>query len=163
MLVDVVAFFGQNVFTDLQAAPGSVHPILIVDAIKYLYTFRNQASTSRVEAEYHADRTAHEGAARLGSAIACPTSQLGQLCHLLLRRDYDRTDPLPQGQQPGSVSGPWLPADEAHVRFTQADVQPFAENVLLALFANIEKGGTPEKIAENDYLMKCEQGVPAKF
>jgi len=41
-------------------------------------------------------------------------------------------------------------------RFTQADVRPFAENVLMALFANIEKGGTPEKIAENDYLMKCK-------
>lgn len=26
----------------------------------------------------------------------------------------------------------------------------------MALFANIEKGGTPEKIAENDYLMKCK-------
>lgn len=25
----------------------------------------------------------------------------------------------------------------------------------MALFTNIEKGGTPEKIAENDYLMKC--------
>jgi len=41
-------------------------------------------------------------------------------------------------------------------RFTQADVRPFAENILMALFSNIEKGGTPEKIAENDYLMKCE-------
>lgn len=40
--------------------------------------------------------------------------------------------------------------------FTQADVRPFAENILMALFSNIEKGGTPEKIAENDYLMKCE-------
>lgn len=40
-------------------------------------------------------------------------------------------------------------------RFTQADVRPYAENILMALFANIEKGGTPEKIAENDYLMKC--------
>jgi hypothetical protein len=28
----------------------------------------------------------------------------------------------------------------------------------MALFSNIEKGGTPEKIAENDYLMKCESG-----
>jgi hypothetical protein len=42
------------------------------------------------------------------------------------------------------------------VRFTQADVRPFAENILMALFSNIEKGGTPEKIAENDYLMKCK-------
>lgn len=41
------------------------------------------------------------------------------------------------------------------IRFTQADIRPFAENILMALFANIEKGGTPEKIAENDYLMKC--------
>jgi exportin-2 (importin alpha re-exporter) len=29
----------------------------------------------------------------------------------------------------------------------------------MALFANIEKGGTPEKIAENDYLMKCAMRV----
>lgn len=41
-LVDVVEFFGQNVYADLQAAPGSVHPILTVDAIKFLYTFRSQ-------------------------------------------------------------------------------------------------------------------------
>lgn len=42
------------------------------------------------------------------------------------------------------------------IRFTETDVAPYAENILLALFANIERGGTPEKIAENDYLMKCE-------
>lgn len=29
----------------------------------------------------------------------------------------------------------------------------------MALFANIEKGGTPEKIAENDYLMKCKSAA----
>jgi len=46
--------------------------------------------------------------------------------------------------------------EELMFRFTQADVRPFAENILMALFSNIEKGGTPEKIAENDYLMKCE-------
>jgi exportin-2 (importin alpha re-exporter) len=43
-LVDVVQFFGQNVFSDLSAAPGAVNPILVVDAIKYLYTFRSQVS-----------------------------------------------------------------------------------------------------------------------
>lgn len=47
------------------------------------------------------------------------------------------------------------PLTEMVIRFTQADIRPFAENILMALFANIEKGGTPEKIAENDYLMKC--------
>ncbi len=47
-LVDVVQFFSQNVFQDLQAGAAVSHPILIVDAIKYLYTFRNQASTDFV-------------------------------------------------------------------------------------------------------------------
>ncbi len=48
-------------------------------------------------------------------------------------------------------------ADRRKTRsFNQADVRPFAENILMACFRNIEKGTTPEKIAENDYLMKCE-------
>ena len=40
-LVDVVKFFSDHVFEDLQAEAGSVHPILQVDAIRFLYTFRN--------------------------------------------------------------------------------------------------------------------------
>jgi exportin-2 (importin alpha re-exporter) len=51
-LVDVVDFFGQNVYADLQAAPGSVHPILTVDAIKFLYTFRSQVSSLRLGDRY---------------------------------------------------------------------------------------------------------------
>lgn len=42
--MNVVEFFTNNVFADLQAEPSAVHPILQVDAIKYLFTFRNQAS-----------------------------------------------------------------------------------------------------------------------
>jgi exportin-2 (importin alpha re-exporter) len=41
-LVDVVKFFSEHVYQDLQAESGSVHPILQVDAIRFLYTFRNQ-------------------------------------------------------------------------------------------------------------------------
>lgn len=41
-LVDVVDFFGQNVYADLEGAAGAVNPILLVDAIKFLYTFRSQ-------------------------------------------------------------------------------------------------------------------------
>ena len=41
-LVDVISFFSDHVFQDLQAAPGSVHPILQVDAIRFLQTFRYQ-------------------------------------------------------------------------------------------------------------------------
>jgi exportin-2 (importin alpha re-exporter) len=41
-------------------------------------------------------------------------------------------------------------------RFTQSDVQPYAETLLELLFKQIEKGQTPEKLAENDYLMRGE-------
>jgi hypothetical protein len=89
MLVDVVAFFGQNVFTDLQAAPGSVHPILIVDAIKYLYTFRNQASIACIRFDIRLTVAAHKRTAGLGPSPARSTSQLGQLRHLLLCRHHN--------------------------------------------------------------------------
>jgi exportin-2 (importin alpha re-exporter) len=41
-LVDVIKFFSDHVLADLQAAPGSVHPIVQADAVKFLYTFRMQ-------------------------------------------------------------------------------------------------------------------------
>lgn len=41
-LVDVIKFFSEHILADLQAASGSVHPIIQADAIKFLYTFRNQ-------------------------------------------------------------------------------------------------------------------------
>jgi exportin-2 (importin alpha re-exporter) len=44
-MVDVVSWFGQNVLVDLQASPDSVHPIIQVDGIKFLHTFRNQVRT----------------------------------------------------------------------------------------------------------------------
>lgn len=41
-LVDVVKFFSEHVYQDLQASAGSIHEILYVDAIRFLLTFRNQ-------------------------------------------------------------------------------------------------------------------------
>lgn len=42
ILVDIVKFFSDHIAQDLQATAGSVHPILQVDAIRFLYTFRYQ-------------------------------------------------------------------------------------------------------------------------
>ena len=41
-LVVLVKFFTEYVSQDLEAQAGDVHPILQVDAIQFLYTFRNQ-------------------------------------------------------------------------------------------------------------------------
>jgi exportin-2 (importin alpha re-exporter) len=44
-------------------------------------------------------------------------------------------------------------------RFAQADVHDFAQGLLDALLTKIEAGVSPERVAENDYLMKCEYGL----
>lgn len=40
-------------------------------------------------------------------------------------------------------------------RFTQADIHEIAPQLLDAVLNKIEGAGTAEKVAENDYLMKC--------
>ncbi|WWC86346.1 uncharacterized protein L201_001219 [Kwoniella dendrophila CBS 6074] len=130
VLVDVVDFFGQNVFSDLQAASGSVHPILTVDAIKFLHTFRNQLTKDQL------------------------VSVLPLLVQHLNSDNY-----VISSYAAITIERILFIKVERQALFTQADVRPFAENILMALFANIEKGGTPEKIAENDYLMKCAMRV----
>ena len=40
-------------------------------------------------------------------------------------------------------------------RFTEADVREVAPGLLNALLSKVEKAPSPEKMAENDYLMKC--------
>lgn len=43
-------------------------------------------------------------------------------------------------------------------RFTQADIHELAPTLVDALLKKVEQGGSAEKIAENDYLMKCSFG-----
>lgn len=131
MLVDVVDFFGKNVFSDLQAAPGTVHPILIVDAIKYLYTFRNQLTKEQLVSVLPL----------LVQHLTSDNVVIYSYAAITIERIL------------------FIKNEQRQPLFTSADVKPFAENILMAVFSNIERGGTPEKIAENDYLMKCAMRV----
>jgi len=47
VLVDIVDFFSQYIAGDLMKSFDEVHPILKVDAVKYLYTFRGQVGYFR--------------------------------------------------------------------------------------------------------------------
>ena len=126
-LVDVVQFFSDNVFADLeQSADDSPSPILQVDAIKYLHTFRNQLTKQQLVSVLpllvqHLESSQY---------VTCSYASIAIERILALRRD-------------------------GKLLFTPQDVQPFAQNILMALFRNIERGTTPEKLAENDYLMRC--------
>jgi len=39
--------------------------------------------------------------------------------------------------------------------FTKTDLAPLLQNLLAALFGLIERDTSPEKLAENDFLMRC--------
>ena len=45
-------------------------------------------------------------------------------------------------------------------RFSQSDIHETANAMVLRLFSKIPIANTPEKIAENDYLMKCKLSLP---
>ncbi|KIP01732.1 hypothetical protein PHLGIDRAFT_336871 [Phlebiopsis gigantea 11061_1 CR5-6] len=125
-LVDVVQFFSEHVFQDLQAEPGSVHPLLQVDAIRFLYTFRTQLTKPQIL-----------------SVLPMLVKHLGSdnyVCYTYAAISIERILFIKQG---------------GRLLFTQADIHEFAPALIDALLKKVEQGATPEKVAENDYLMKC--------
>ncbi|KAF9346193.1 importin-alpha export receptor, partial [Mortierella sp. NVP85] len=133
-LVDILDFFQKNVVTDLNApVSGSIHPILKVDAIKYLYTFRGLFTKDQLLGAFpllirHLESTNY---AVYTYAAIC-------IERILFMRASGTTGPL---------------------LFTSEEVAPHAESLMSNLFRLIELGGTPERLAENDYLMKCVMRV----
>ena len=131
-LVDVVQFFSEHVLQDLE--PGNAvaarRPILQVDAIKYLYTFRNQLTKEQLLSvvPYLVQLLASE------NYVTCTYAAISIERILFIK------------------------ADQRFV-FTAEDVAPFRDEMLRALFAAIVRNETPEKMAENDHLMKCVMRV----
>lgn len=130
-LVDVVQFFSDHVAQDLHAPSESVHPILQVDAIKYIHTFRNQLTKEQLLSVLPLLVTHLES----DNYVTCSYAAVTIERVLFLK------------QQNG--------VNQNQLLFTPNDVQPFSENILMAMFRRIQSGQTPEKISENDYLMKC--------
>ncbi|TFK71152.1 importin alpha re-exporter [Pluteus cervinus] len=129
-LVDVVKFFSDNVFQDLQAQPGSIHAILQVDAIRFLYTFRNQLTKPQ-----------------LLSVLPILVTHLDSnnyVVYTYAAITIDRILSIRQGNQ---------------LLFGQADVRDFAGGLVDVLIKKIESAETAEKVAENDHLMKCVMRV----
>ncbi|KAK7204939.1 Cse1-domain-containing protein [Myxozyma melibiosi] len=127
MLLDVVGFFSQNIAPDLVAS--DTHAILKVDAIKFIHTFRNQLTKAQL------------------------TEAFPVLSSMFLAQDYvvytyaaitiERILSIKQSGQNNVLL------------FDKDDVAPVAEQLLTNLFRLIEKGQTPEKLAENEFLMMC--------
>ncbi len=57
-------------------------------------------------------------------------------------------------------SQPSLSSLSPYLRFSFMDVQPFALHLINALLSKIETQQSPERVAENDFLMRCAPVIP---
>jgi exportin-2 (importin alpha re-exporter) len=125
-LVDVVQWFEQNIWSDLQSETG-VEPIAKVDAIKYLHTFRSQL-----------------------------TKQQWMQCFQPLIRNMASNNYVVYTYAAITVERVLFLADDSgkHM-FPREDIEPFAKDLLEHLFHLIEMEKTPAKLQENEFLMRC--------
>ncbi|KAF3925560.1 Exportin-2 [Orbilia brochopaga] len=126
MLVDVVDFFQRNVAPDLIKGIGEVHAILKVDAIRYIYTFRSQFTKDQLI----------QAIPLLISHLASPDYVTYTYSAITIERIL------------------YLQVDKKPL-FSKEEISPASGDLLAQLFSLIKKGGTPEKIAENEFLMRC--------
>ncbi|GAA5874339.1 hypothetical protein JCM16303_005817 [Sporobolomyces ruberrimus] len=129
-LVDVIKFFSEHILADLQAPSGSVHPIIQADAIKFLYTFRNQLTKEQLLSVLPL----------LIPHLQNPAFVIHTYAALTIERIL------------------FIKQDGAFL-FGQADIRDHAEGILSALFTIIESGDSPQQIAANDNLMKSAMRV----
>ena len=129
-LVNVVEFFQNNIANDLIADTG-VEPILKVDAIKFLYTFRSQLTREQWTAAFPP----------LVKNLASSNYVVYTYAAIAVERVLFLTNDAGQ-----------------HV-FGKDEVSPFAKDLLEHLFQLIEKDSAPEKIQENEFLMRCVMRV----
>ncbi|PWW80395.1 Cse1-domain-containing protein [Tuber magnatum] len=130
LLVDVVEFFQSHIAADLIAPFEDVQPILKVDAIKYLYTFRSQLTKSQI-------------------SDAFP----------LLARHFESPNYVVYTYTAITVERLLAMTSDGEPLFHPEDLGPYAKDLFENLFRLIEQGVTPEKIQENEYLMRCVMRV----
>ncbi|KAK7017082.1 importin-alpha export receptor [Paramarasmius palmivorus] len=131
-LVDVVKSFSDHVYEDLQAQ-GNVHPILQVDAIRFLYTFRKQLTKQQL---------------LYVLPLLARHLQSDNYVYTYMAITIERVLAI-SIRQPG----------QSQMLFIQTDIHETANDLINALLSKTEAAGTPEKVAENDHLMKCTMRV----
>ncbi|KIO33067.1 hypothetical protein M407DRAFT_65856 [Tulasnella calospora MUT 4182] len=129
-LVDIVKFFSENVAQDTDIEGHAVHPILQVDAIRFIYTFRYQLTKEQL--------------ASVLPLLVHHLDSLNYVCYTYAAITIERILFMKSGKTP---------------MFNDTDIQALTDTILSALFVRILGGDLPEKVAENEYLMKCAMRV----
>ncbi|KAI9890552.1 MAG: importin-alpha export receptor [Vezdaea aestivalis] len=129
-LVDIVEFFQTNIASDL-LAESTVQTILKVDAIKYLYTFRSHLTKEQW----------HSAFPLLVANLNSPHYVVYTYASISVERAMFLTN-----------------ASHEPI-FSKSDIQGSATNLLQHLFTLIQKDTEPEKVQENEFLMRCAMRV----
>ncbi|CAI7622011.1 hypothetical protein N7533_013088 [Penicillium manginii] len=129
-LVSITDFFQQHLAADLIADDG-IHPILKVDAIKYLYTFRSIITKEQWQGVLPV----------LVKHLASSNYVVYTYAAIAVERALFLSDG--QGQ-------PIIPP---------AEITPLAKDLLEHIFTLIQKDPAPEKVQENEFLMRCVMRV----
>ncbi|KAI9303195.1 Cse1-domain-containing protein [Cunninghamella echinulata] len=124
-LIDVVDFFSKNILSDLQSDVNAGVPIIKMDAIKFLYTFRSQLTKEQLLTVFP-----------------------------LLVSHLQSNDYVVHTYAAIAIERILMIKHEKAFLITPEDIKPYTETLLTQLFRLIELGQTPEKLSENDYLMK---------
>ncbi|KAF3173792.1 importin-alpha export receptor [Orbilia oligospora] len=124
LLVDIIGFFQQYIVPDLSKS--EVHPILRVDAIRFIYTFRSQFTKEQ-----------------LTQIIPLLITHLGSSEYVVFTYSAITIERIL-----------YLQVDKKPV-FTKEEIGPASGSLLTKLLGLITRDGRPEKIAENEFLMRC--------
>ena len=123
--VDIGDFFSKNLAGDLQEQ--STQPLLKVDAIKYLYVFRSIITKDQWQ------QVMPLLVNHLGNSNYCVYTYAAVTVERVLAMTEDTGKPI---IEPSSI-------------------MPLAKDLLEHLFGLIEKDRAPEKVQENEFLMRC--------
>jgi exportin-2 (importin alpha re-exporter) len=128
-LVDISDFFQKHIAQDLSS--NTVHPILQVDAIKFIYVFRGL-----LDATYW-----HACFPLLVQHLNSSNYVIYTYAAIVVERALAMTNP---------DKSPIIPS---------ADILNLAKDLLQHLFSLIQKNTDPAKIQENEFLMRCVMRV----
>ncbi|KAF2229374.1 Cse1-domain-containing protein [Viridothelium virens] len=127
--VNIVEFFQSNEAADLTS--DEIEPLLKVDAIKFLYIFRSQMSRPIWQ-----------------SAFPLLVKHLGASNHVVYTYAAIAIERILS-----------LTNAAGQTMIAQEDVVPLAKELLQQLFKLITRDSAPEKIQENEFLMRCVMRV----
>lgn len=128
--VNVIEFFHKNIAADLVSDTG-VEAILKVDAIKYLYTFRSQMAKEQWRV-----------------AFPLLVKHLGSSNYVVYTYAAIAVERIL-----------YLTGDDRQPMIDQAAVSSSSKDLLEHLFNLMEHDAAPEKVQENEFLMRCAMRV----